>query len=272
MAPATASTAASWSEEQGPTLKLIVEKGPLSGQAFDFRSGSRIQIGRVVRGNSITIKDAGISSKHVVIQFAPNSHPDPGPKSCQWTITDLESSNGTILNDAQLEPAEPCVLSDGDVVKIGEMTSIRVKFEETGREGGGNVGKTRRNPRRGAAAQGQKVVELAVIDEDSELGIDDRLGDRNNLRGRDRSGKDVVSLVPAVSLCCSVLIAIVVSTCKLECADGGGNPGLNSPKPILISIGKFEKKDDVDIEVEEKKESESRGAFKLNAVAPEFVP
>ncbi|CAA2999942.1 FHA domain-containing At4g14490-like [Olea europaea subsp. europaea] len=192
MALAMASTTATGSEEQGPTLKLIVEKGPLSGQTFDFRSGSRIQIGRVVRGNSITIKDAGISSKHVVIQYASNSHPDPGPKSCQWTITDLASSNGTILNDAQLEPAESSVLSDGDVVKIGELTSIRVKFEATGRQGEGNIGKTRRNPRRGTAAEGQKVVELAVIDEDSELGIDDRLGDRKNLRGRDRSGKDVV--------------------------------------------------------------------------------
>ncbi|KAL2478177.1 FHA domain-containing protein [Forsythia ovata] len=146
-----ASAAASGPEEQGPTLKLIVEKGPLSGQSFCFGPGSRVQIGRVVRGNSISIKDAGISSKHVLIQFGPNLDSDTAPNCCQWTITDLASSNGTILNDTQLEPSEPSVLSDGDVVKIGELTSIIVKFDVTGCKGEDNIGKTRRNLRRGAA-------------------------------------------------------------------------------------------------------------------------
>ncbi|KAL2510424.1 FHA domain-containing protein [Forsythia ovata] len=170
MSPASA--AASGPEEQGPTLKLIVEKGPLSGQSFCFGPGSRVQIGRVVRGNSISIKDAGISSKHVLIQFGPNLDSDTAPNCCQWTITDLASSNGTILNDTQLEPFEPSVLSDGDVVKIGED----------------NIGKTRRNPRRGAAGRGQRMVELMVIDEDSELGLGfkDKLGDMAG------NGKDVL--------------------------------------------------------------------------------
>ncbi|KAL2530334.1 FHA domain-containing protein-like [Forsythia ovata] len=186
MAPASA--AASGPEEQGPTLKLIVEKGPLSGQIFGFGPGSRVQIGRVVRGNSISIKDAGISSKHVLIQFGSNLDSDSAPNCCQWTVTDLASSNGTILNDTQLEPSEPSVLSDGDVVKIGELTSIIVKFEVTGCEGEDNIGKTRRNPRRGAAGRGQRMVELMVIDEDSELGLGfkDKLGDMAG------NGKDVV--------------------------------------------------------------------------------
>lgn len=192
MAPARASGPASGPEEQGLSLQLIVEKGPLSGQIFDFTFGSRIQIGRVVRGNSITIKDAGISSKHVLIQSGPNSHPGPASNYCGWTITDLASSNGTILNDAELDPSEPSVLSDGDVVKIGELTSIRVKFEVTGCEGECNVGKARRNTRRRAAGRGRRVVELVGIDEGSELAIEDKLGDRNNLRGMAGNGKDVV--------------------------------------------------------------------------------
>ncbi|KAL2463563.1 FHA domain-containing protein [Forsythia ovata] len=161
MSPASA--AASGPEEQGPKLKLIVEKGPLSGQS----------------GNSISIKDAGISSKHVLIQFGPNLDSDTAPNCCQWTITDLASSNGTIFNDTQLEPSEPSVLSDGDVVKIGELTSIIVKFDVTGCKGEDNIGKTRRNPRRGTAGRGQRMVELMVIDEDSELGLGfkDKLGD-----------------------------------------------------------------------------------------------
>ncbi|KAL2529097.1 FHA domain-containing protein [Forsythia ovata] len=186
MSPASA--AASGPEEQGPTLKLIVEKGPLSGQSFCFGPGSRVQIGRVVRGNSISIKDAGISSKHVLIQFGPNLDSDTAPNCCQWTITDLASSNGTILNDTQLEPSEPSVLSDGDVVKICELTSIIVKFDVTGCKGEDNIGKTRRNPRRGAAGRGQRMVELMAIDEDSELGLGfkDKLGDMAG------NGKDVL--------------------------------------------------------------------------------
>ncbi|KAL2515146.1 hypothetical protein Fot_29117 [Forsythia ovata] len=71
------------------------------------------------------------------------------------------------------------VLSDGDVVKIGELTSIIVKFDVTGCKGEDNIGKTRRNPRRGAAGRGQRMVELMVIDEDFELGLGfkDKLGD-----------------------------------------------------------------------------------------------
>ncbi|KAI3459480.1 hypothetical protein Pfo_016143 [Paulownia fortunei] len=168
-------SAAAGEDDQCPMLKLIMEKGPLSGQTNDFRPGSRIHIGRVARGNTLSIKDAGISSKHLLIQFEPVS--DPG--SHRWTITDLGSSNGTILNGAQLEPSEPAVLSDGDVIKIGEQTSIKVKFEVNRGENEVNSRNVRRNARRRVR---NPAGELGVIDEDSELGLGDKyLGSENNL-------------------------------------------------------------------------------------------
>lgn len=158
-----------------PMLKLVMEKGPHSGQTSDFRPGSRIHIGRVVRGNTLSIKDAGISSKHLLIQVEPWS--DTG---CQrWTITDLGSSNGTFLNGVRLEQSEPAVLSDGDVIIIGEQTSMKVKFEVNGAENEVGARNGRRNTRRRGRNQ---VGELGVIDEDSELGLEDKyLGSENNL-------------------------------------------------------------------------------------------
>ncbi|KAG5592877.1 hypothetical protein H5410_043391 [Solanum commersonii] len=138
-------------------LHLIMEKGPLSGQNLVYKPGSKIQIGRGVRGNTLPIKDEGISSKHLCIQF----------ESGFWVINDLGSSNGTFLNTIAIDPSRPTKLTDGDIIKIGEETSIKVKIEamevhpvEEIEAKGKN---TRRNTRR--------VKGLGVIDENRELGL-----------------------------------------------------------------------------------------------------
>ncbi|KAG6408876.1 hypothetical protein SASPL_131902 [Salvia splendens] len=148
--------------DQGPTLKLIIEKGPLSGNTREFRAGTAVKIGRLVRGNTLAIKDSGISSNHLLIQ----AEETPEPADRRWTVSDLDSSNGSILNDAQLEPFETAALSHGDVIKIGEKTSIRVEIvSRADTEVGSGV---RRNTRRRVRGQ---VVDLGVIDEFSELGL-----------------------------------------------------------------------------------------------------
>ncbi|KAL6530810.1 hypothetical protein OROGR_014670 [Orobanche gracilis] len=157
MAPRKAATGRA--DDQCPTMKLIIEKGPLSGQINQFGSATRIHIGRVVRGNTLSIKDAGISTKHLVIQVETVT----GRLPC-WTITDLNSSNGTFLNGERLEPSEPAALSDGDVIIIGEQTSIKVRFEV-------NAGEIEVNTRKARRGVRKQVEELGVIDEDSELGL-----------------------------------------------------------------------------------------------------
>ncbi|GAB4850982.1 hypothetical protein Ancab_030278 [Ancistrocladus abbreviatus] len=116
-------------------LKLIMEKGPRKGEALEFNQRCSIRIGRVVRGNTLPIKDPGISSQHLRIEF------DSG----KWVITDLDSSNGTVVNSSQLNAHSPFNLRDGDEIKIGECTSIRVQFVEIA------ASQLRRNPRRQAA-------------------------------------------------------------------------------------------------------------------------
>ncbi|GMH29213.1 hypothetical protein Nepgr_031056 [Nepenthes gracilis] len=116
-------------------LKLIMEKGPLQGETMEFKPGSTVRIGRLVRGNTIAIKDPGISSKHLEIQCI----------SGKWFTTDLDSSNGTQLNSSEINPFTPFYLHDGDDIKIGERTSFRVEIVQL------SGIQLRRNTRREAA-------------------------------------------------------------------------------------------------------------------------
>nr|GMD64798.1 FHA domain-containing protein At4g14490-like [Ipomoea batatas] len=137
-------------------LKLTMEKGPLAGQAVEFKPGIAVRVGRVVRGNNLTITDSGISSKHLTIEF--NS------SDGKWVIRDLGSSNGTFLNDGKLDSSCPACLSDCDVVKIGELTSIKVQIGDAARA----PTRSRRNAGRKAA------IDAAISDaaaENCELGL-----------------------------------------------------------------------------------------------------
>ncbi|XP_068654797.1 FHA domain-containing protein At4g14490-like isoform X2 [Aristolochia californica] len=104
---------------EGPILKLVFNKGPREGEIIESHPRSKIRIGRVLRGNTLAIKDAGISQKHLLIEF----------NGVNWTISDLDSSNGTFLNESQINALKPFNLSDGDTIKIGERTSFLVKVE-----------------------------------------------------------------------------------------------------------------------------------------------
>nr|GMD61687.1 FHA domain-containing protein At4g14490-like [Ipomoea batatas] len=156
-------------EVEGPILKLTMEKGPLAGQVVEFKPGISVRVGRVVRGNNLTIQDSGISSKHLTIEF--NS------SDGKWFIRDLGSSNGTFLNDGKLDPSCAACLSDCDVVKIGELTSIKVQIGDAARA----PTRSRRNAGRKAA------IDTATSDaaaENCELGLVSEDADRASTRPR----------------------------------------------------------------------------------------
>ncbi|XP_058082725.1 FHA domain-containing protein At4g14490-like [Magnolia sinica] len=107
-------------EAKNPTLKLTIDKGPRQGETLESRPElSSIRIGRVIRGNTFTIKDPAISQKHLEIVLTAG----------KWTVSDLDTSNGTFLNDIKLQPLSPSSLSDGDTIKIGQSTSISVRID-----------------------------------------------------------------------------------------------------------------------------------------------
>ncbi|RDY14643.1 FHA domain-containing protein, partial [Mucuna pruriens] len=105
-------------EEEAPTLRLEILQGPRQGESLEFRPGSAVRIGRVVKGNTLPIKDSGISSKHLSILT----------ESAKWILRDLDSSNGTVLNGSKIPPHTPFTLHNDSTIKIGELTSIHVIF------------------------------------------------------------------------------------------------------------------------------------------------
>ena len=88
-------------------LVLIHTEGPDLGKRFDLK-GKLISIGRDP-DNDIYIDEETVSRKHAKVE----------KKGGKTTIIDLESTNGTYLNDRRLEPFIEFSLNDGDRLKIG---------------------------------------------------------------------------------------------------------------------------------------------------------
>ncbi|CAJ1941980.1 unnamed protein product [Sphenostylis stenocarpa] len=88
---------------------------PRQGEILDFKPGSAVQIGRIVKGNTLPIKDPDISSKHLSILN----------ESAKWILRDLDSSNHTALDASQIPPNTPFPLHHDST---GEFTSIHVIF------------------------------------------------------------------------------------------------------------------------------------------------
>ncbi|RLN18813.1 ABC transporter F family member 4-like [Panicum miliaceum] len=104
-----------------PVLTLLVQKGPCKGETRRGRAGAALRVGRVAKGNDLAVRDAGASQSHLSVEFL-------APTAARWAVTDLESSNGTLLNGAPLVPTVPTPLSDGDLIKIGESTVLSVSI------------------------------------------------------------------------------------------------------------------------------------------------
>lgn len=97
-------------------LLLRVAQGPKSGFCLECIPSRVSTIGRS-RGNTLQIKDSGISQRHLCFRWT-----DP-----EWTVTDEGSANGTIVNDVEIEANKELIVKTGDVIKIGEDTTISVE-------------------------------------------------------------------------------------------------------------------------------------------------
>ncbi|KAM0885276.1 hypothetical protein ACQ4PT_030445 [Festuca glaucescens] len=104
-----------------PVLTVAVEKGPRQGESRQCRAGAALRVGRVVKGNDLAVRDGGASQQHLVIEFLP-------PPAAGWAVSDLGTSNGTLLNGAPLVPSVPAPLSHGDLIKVGDSTVLAVSM------------------------------------------------------------------------------------------------------------------------------------------------
>lgn len=87
-----------------PEATLLVIQGPDQGSRIDLE-GTSIRIGRGVH-NDVRILDTEMSRQHAVF-----SHRDG-----RWTLSDLNSSNGTFVNGKLVESA---ILAAGDQIQLG---------------------------------------------------------------------------------------------------------------------------------------------------------
>jgi tetratricopeptide (TPR) repeat protein len=86
--------------------KLVVTAGPKEGEEFNL-DGDEYVIGRSAE-NPICIADSSVSRRHIVLRRL----------GAGWTVSDLGSGNGTLVNGEQI--SDETVLASGDVITMGD--------------------------------------------------------------------------------------------------------------------------------------------------------
>jgi len=88
-------------------LNISTIDGPSKGKEENFTSFP-ISIGRLMESD-YSLSDSYVSRKHAIIFLNDNNCP---------TITDLESSNGTYVQDLKIE--KPTILNNRDLISLGK--------------------------------------------------------------------------------------------------------------------------------------------------------
>jgi indolepyruvate decarboxylase len=101
---------------------LAAPGGEMAEIYLQTKSGEKIPIpmgesiaGRLP-GNSIHIDETGVSRRHASFRRQGN----------QVLVSDLNSSNGTFINDILLKPDRPMPLSNGDEIGLGRQMTLRI--------------------------------------------------------------------------------------------------------------------------------------------------
>ena len=105
-----------------PNLTFIA--GPSKGTVFEL-SGDEVSIGRDLT-NQITINDKSVSRHHCLLK----------QENGQFKITDLESHNGTFVNET---PAKEHPLLHGDRVRVGDSLFLFLLHPEEESQGSNDV-------------------------------------------------------------------------------------------------------------------------------------
>jgi pSer/pThr/pTyr-binding forkhead associated (FHA) protein len=99
--------------------RLIIEVNGTEQDTFEL-GPERVTCGRS-KGNAIVIKERESSRQHFAVE----------PTDRGWKVVDLESSNGTQVNDKTVNAHE---LQDGDIIGVGE-TMLRFVLDEDEKTG-----------------------------------------------------------------------------------------------------------------------------------------
>ncbi len=86
--------------------KLVVTAGPKAGEEFNLEDAEYV-VGRAT-DNPICIQDSSVSRKHIMLRRVGNG----------WTVSDLGSGNGTLVNGEPI--TDETVMANGDVITMGD--------------------------------------------------------------------------------------------------------------------------------------------------------
>jgi pSer/pThr/pTyr-binding forkhead associated (FHA) protein len=98
----------------GAEWQLVFEEGPDAGAVYKL--GVQARLGRAA-DNDFELSDSVASRNHILVQR----------HAAGYTVEDLESSNGTLVNGERLDA--PVWLENGDTITIGETV---IRFSRIG--------------------------------------------------------------------------------------------------------------------------------------------
>jgi serine/threonine protein kinase len=90
--------------------RFQMQNGPLAGRVFRFHQ-DLTTIGRT-NGNDLIISGRTVSRRHAKLWF--------DGASGHWYLADIQSANGTFVNNARLQPNQAVPLNDGDILNFGD--------------------------------------------------------------------------------------------------------------------------------------------------------
>ncbi|NJM65856.1 MAG: FHA domain-containing protein [Acaryochloris sp. RU_4_1] len=91
-----------------PAAKFDIRKNQMLTREFSLTQ-NEVNLGRAPDNNLVLSDDLSVSRHHAQVKFSGNA----------YTVTDLNSSDGTYVNGIQLSPHTPRTLVTGDQVRIG---------------------------------------------------------------------------------------------------------------------------------------------------------
>ena len=110
-APAPAPAPAAPAEDESVATCLLIDRQ--TGRTFSAKAPATV-IGRERSQAGVVLRDPNVSRRHAQLSF----------DGRDWHITDLNSTNGTLVNDVDVQD---CVLRDGDLITLG---LVNLEFRE----------------------------------------------------------------------------------------------------------------------------------------------